>query len=88
MDMPVPASISDLGKISYGLYLFHEFAIQLVFRDNFRWLLSHLIQEHQLVAAGFALCLTIGLAAVSYQYLERPILRYKEHFEKVRTREA
>ena len=87
-DAPILTPISYLRKISYGLYLFHEFAIELIFRHDSRWLPSHLIREHQLIAAGFALCFTIGLATVSYQYFERPIFRYKEHFERVLTREA
>jgi peptidoglycan/LPS O-acetylase OafA/YrhL len=53
-----------LGKISFGLYVFHVAAIDL---------------------AGpiAALPLTIGVAALSYRYLESPFLRIKERFNGI-----
>lgn len=62
-----------LGRISYGLYVFHLFALalvtkQLVFPLNF---------EGRLLASFL---LTVLLAAVSYRALEQPFLRLKKRF--------
>jgi len=57
-----------LGKISYGLYVFHAAMIRLV------------------PSPLLALPLTVGIAAVSYRYLESPFLRLKNRFTHVGTR--
>ncbi len=54
-----------LGKISFGLYVFH--AAVLRFMPNM----------------PVALLLTIGVAALSYRWLEMPFLRLKERFARV-----
>jgi len=70
-----------LGKISYGLYVLHEFAhfcaIRLVPAST-----PHGVVAHALVA----LALTIVLAAASYRWLESPFLRLKERFAHVQSR--
>lgn len=64
-----------LGKISYGLYVYHVLAISL----------TKLAAPWQLVPpVSFAL--TVGLSAVSYKYLELPFLKMKEKFARVRSR--
>jgi peptidoglycan/LPS O-acetylase OafA/YrhL len=61
-----------LGRISYGLYVFHLFALAV-------------IMQHA-VAIGFELrvlssfVLTVMLAAASYKLLEQPFLRLKKRF--------
>lgn len=77
-----------LGKISYGLYVFHYAMLSLV-----GWIIArkiHLFQHMSVSAIAFplALCLTLAVAHLSYQYYEKPFLRMKEHFEVVRSREA
>lgn len=72
-----------LGKISYGLYVFHMLAIECVrrvFRAEDGSLTSWLL------FAGLALSCTIGMAALSYAWLEKPVLRYKRRFEIVESR--
>jgi peptidoglycan/LPS O-acetylase OafA/YrhL len=54
-----------IGTISYGLYLWH-FPVLRVLRD---WELG----DWTIVLAGFAL--TFALAAASYRFVERPLLR-------------
>jgi peptidoglycan/LPS O-acetylase OafA/YrhL len=63
-----------LGRISYGLYVFHELAIVIAvaFGAQFHWPIA------VKVAAALALC--VGLAAFSYRYLETPFLRLKSRF--------
>jgi len=62
-----------LGKISYGLYVFHTTAMALVASWWWPWRLP----------AAFAL--TLAFAAVSHRFLERPFLRLKARFTHVRS---
>ena len=75
-----------LGKISYGLYIYHRFAISLALmacamadrgKFDFRGLLLR-------AALSFALC--VALAAVSYRWLETPFLALKRRFTHVPSR--
>lgn len=66
-----------LGRISYGLYVFHVLAIELVNRT---------IPKSFAVRLPLALVLTVGLSAISYRYLEKPFLRLKLRFTHVSSR--
>jgi peptidoglycan/LPS O-acetylase OafA/YrhL len=88
LDKPIPAPLIYLGKISYGLYIFHEFAIFLVLYPHSRWIPADFVWHHSILASTLTLGLTILMAAISYHFFERPILKYKEHFETIRTRPA
>jgi peptidoglycan/LPS O-acetylase OafA/YrhL len=64
-----------LGHISYGLYVYHLLALNVA-----KIGLLRLIGEcPYLLRAAVALPLTIGLAAISYRFLEAPFLRLKDH---------
>jgi peptidoglycan/LPS O-acetylase OafA/YrhL len=70
-----------LGKISYGLYVLHEFAHFCVIR------LVHASTPFMVLVQSLAgLALTILLAAASYRWLESPFLRLKERFAHVQSR--
>ncbi|HZI57653.1 MAG TPA: acyltransferase [Verrucomicrobiae bacterium] len=70
-----------LGKISYGLYVLHEFAHYCAAR------LIHAFSPLTVIAQSLvALALTISLAAASYRWLESPFLRMKERFAHVQSR--
>ena len=75
-----------LGRISYGLYVFHLFALTLMSE-----LLSipvlgiSLNFERRLL---FSFLLTVILAAVSYRWLEQPFLRLKKRFSYRPVREV
>jgi peptidoglycan/LPS O-acetylase OafA/YrhL len=72
-----------LGRISYGLYVFHELALRAV--GEVRGSASPL--GHALTPiAGFAL--TLALSAASYRWLEQPFLKLKERFTVVRSAPA
>jgi peptidoglycan/LPS O-acetylase OafA/YrhL len=64
-----------LGKISYGVYLWHVVVFWLLGRAG--WGLGY--WHWPAAAAG-----TIGVSALSFYALERPILRLKRRFERVR----
>ena len=70
-----------LGKISYGLYVLHEFAHFCAMR------LVHASTPFMVVAQSIVgLALTMLLAAASYRWLESPFLRLKERFAHVQSR--
>lgn len=73
---PTPGWLTYLGRISYGLYVFHFFAISIVRKYI---VVDHAFGEWALqFVAAFAL--TVACAALSYRYFERPFLRLKERF--------
>jgi peptidoglycan/LPS O-acetylase OafA/YrhL len=73
-------SVVWLGRISYGLYMFHEIAIGLV-----RWLGAGIpsFTGREFVLAVLRPAVTIALAAASYYGLERPFLRFKRRWTRV-----
>jgi len=72
-----------LGKISYGLYMYHEIALWLGHRGFARmgWFPNKEILQ---TIACFAL--TVGLAAASYTLFERPFLALKRAWTRVPSR--
>ena len=72
-----PRILIYLGKISYGLYVFHVAAIRLV------QLVTGTLAGPFVLVIAFAL--TVAAAALSYRYLESPFLRMKNRFERVAT---
>ncbi len=70
-----------LGRISYGLYVFHGLALLLC---------GGLLREWLHLPAGLwvfpALLLSILLAVISYECYEKPFLRLKVRFERVPSR--
>ena len=69
------APIGYLGRISYGLYVFHE--LGLLVADKAFPAYSHVPSQwiaHWIVA----LALTIALAMASYRWLEQPFLLLKQ----------
>jgi len=77
----LPAWAIYLGRISYGLYVFHQLALDIA---------RHILRHH--VADGIVLVvlegatglgITMLLAACSYRFFESPFLRMKKRFEIV-----
>jgi peptidoglycan/LPS O-acetylase OafA/YrhL len=71
-----------LGKISYGLYVYHALGTALV--NKLLPAQTHFRQV--IVRELLALTITALLAAVSYALLEKPFLRLKARFEVIRSR--
>ncbi len=86
-----PRQVLYLGKISYGLYIFHVLCLMLMHKA-----LSTILPETglsspklailHLVSAVFALALTVLFATASYRLLETPFLKLKKRFTVVRSR--
>lgn len=77
------APLRYLGRISYGFYVFHIFAIYLAEK-----LLQRVGSVQPTMIFALALPLTIGIAALSYQLYERPFLKAKDRFAVVKSRAA
>lgn len=92
--IPFSSPLAYLGKISFGLYVFHMLAIDLTWRvlgseahlergaSSATWKLGARFLEIQVVA----MLMTILLASISYRMLERPFLRLKHRFTLVKSR--
>lgn len=66
-------ALAYVGKVSYGLYLYHNLAISLLPR----WTK---VQEQPPILMILALLVSFGLAALSWEWLEKPILSLKDRF--------
>jgi peptidoglycan/LPS O-acetylase OafA/YrhL len=72
-----------LGRISFGLYVYHEFAVyfvnRLLIEPHVSSVQNHLLRDSLTVALNLVLPigLTIPVAALSYRYLETPFLKMK-----------
>ena len=65
--------IALTGVISYGIYLWHQ-ADKVLFM---RWTGHHLFNYQWGIMYAAVTTLAIGMAALSYRLVERPILRYR-----------
>lgn len=66
-----------VGRISYGVYLLHPFAVSVASFAWSRWpLLATIPGAWYLLEVGF----TFGTAALSWHFLERPVNRLKTFF--------
>jgi len=69
--------LREIGKVSYGMYIFHDIPHMLYFRlfDQFN------IDDPRIVAA-FAYACTLALAFLSFRFFERPFLKLKERYTR------
>ena len=74
-------SLRYLGKISYGLYLFHPFALRIADHMALSVGLDSLA-----IASVAGLLVDVGIAWLSYEYFEKPFLRSKERYAIVKSR--
>jgi peptidoglycan/LPS O-acetylase OafA/YrhL len=69
-----------LGRISYGLYVYHEFAIDITTRFIFRQA-SRIEAPILFLKIGVELGLIVLVAALSYRFFETPFLKMKKRHE-------
>lgn len=72
-----------LGKISYGLYMYHEVALWI--RQHVKDALPWFPNKESLLAIG-TFALTVGLASASYYGYERYFLKLKKRWTRVPSR--
>ncbi len=74
-----------LGKISYGIYMYHLICIALVFNllDYFLHFPKQLEGWHSFLLYALSIPTTIVVASLSYHYLEYPFIRKKRTFTTV-----
>jgi peptidoglycan/LPS O-acetylase OafA/YrhL len=81
-------SISSLGQMTYGMYLYHPIIIILT-----KICFDYLKLQYQLkpmvnfLMAIIALSITVLVSYLSYNFIEKRILKLKSKFSKVKTRE-
>lgn len=75
--------MSHLGKISYGIYVFHLFGL---------WFAERIEASLEIHSPALQICIalvvTFLLAEISYQLLERPFQLLKERFTVIQSRPA
>jgi len=77
--------VVKLGKLGYGLYAFHLIGIFLATQITTRVELTDPLWNWPAMVF-IALAITIALAWVSYQVIEKPFLRIKERFTHIKSR--
>lgn len=80
--LPAFSWLVYLGRISYGLYVFHLLALALIPKLIIVYLGIPLSFPLRIF---FSFALTILLAAASYTWLEQPFLRLKKRFSHIAT---
>ena len=66
-----------LGKISYGLYMYHTIAVVIGVKIAMNF------QQSNWVSYSITYILTVSTSALSYQYFEKPFLKIKNRFSTV-----
>lgn len=75
-----------LGKISYGLYVYHIVGLNLAYKLTDTFISQERLFVYPVTGLLFGLVITIMMAIISYQFLEKPFLRLKERFTFIRSR--
>lgn len=70
--------LTFMGRISYGMYVYHWFVIILIYNLNLIPIESYSFWPRQALFLAYATPVTIILSWISYEYIERPILGYKD----------
>jgi len=79
-----------LGKISYGLYVYHLLGFFLGFQllERQPLLQSGLLHSRYVAFCLTSLSITIAISSASYLLIEKPFLRLKKRFEVIASRPA
>ena len=77
--------LNYLGKISYGIYMYHLICIAFVFHMLDAWMHfpDRLEPIHNVMLYLFSIPITLAVSALSYHFLESPFIRKKRKFTTV-----
>ena len=89
----IPKPLTYLGKISYGMYIFHitiYWIVYQIFKDDLALITEQmgLANWKNVVGQIVAFITTVSLATLSYQFFEKPFLKLKNRFTLVPSREV
>jgi len=73
--------LAAIGRVSFAIYLFHNFILSLVERQISTWPLPDVQWSYFLLKCIIAFPITYVLALLSWKYLESPCHKLKKHFE-------
>jgi peptidoglycan/LPS O-acetylase OafA/YrhL len=79
-------TLGYLGKISYGLYVYHVAGIWLAKQITSAFISPGRLLVYPLTVLLLALTITVLVSMLSYQFLERPFLRLKKRFTFIQSR--
>jgi peptidoglycan/LPS O-acetylase OafA/YrhL len=75
-----------LGKISYGLYVFHILGLELSYNIADTFVSQERLLVYPATSLLLGLIITVVISMISYQFLEKPFLRIKERFTFIQSR--
>ena len=78
IDFKIP---NYLGKISYGIYMYHWIILELIFKMHFSQMDNPILFNGLLYS--IILSITILVAGLSYKFIEQPLLNRKEKYSTV-----
>lgn len=72
--------LTFIGKISYGVYIYHWLVIVGLSQNQNTFFDTHNFSQGIFPFTALVLLITIGIASISFYYLERPILNLKNKY--------
>lgn len=72
--------MSYLGKISYGLYVYHIIVINFLIQIFKKWGWSLDLPLYSVLFFFLSLALSVLISAISYRYFEKPFLYFKKFY--------
>jgi peptidoglycan/LPS O-acetylase OafA/YrhL len=75
-----------LGKISFGLYVYHVASIWLASKLTISLISPDRLLLYPSTVLLLALIITVAISMLSYQFLERPFMQLKERFTFIKSR--
>ena len=75
--------ITNIGKISYGLYCLHMIAILITLKITSALGINKHMWEVIILETVLALLITILISKISYKYYESPFLKLKDKFKSI-----
>ncbi len=77
--------LNYLGKISYGIYMYHFMVIPFVLWVFKRYLISDSGIIENIVIYCFTVSLTILISGLSYRFIEKPFIKMKSKYSPIKS---